>query len=238
MKIDVLAFAAHPDDVELAGCGTLLMHQLAGKKIGIIDLTRGELGTRGTAEIRKEESDKATQILNLDVRENLSLRDGFFENNEESKLAIIKVLRKNQPEIVLANSLSDRHIDHGRAARLVADSCFLAGLRKIETSDNNILQEVWRPKAIYHFIQDRYIKPDIIVDISPVFDKKMEAIMAFKSQFYNPDSNEPETPISGKDFIEFLKARAIEFGRPIGVKYAEGFNVERPIGTRNLLDLL
>lgn len=238
MKLDILAFAAHPDDVELAASGTVMAHIAQGKKVGIIDLTQGELGTRGNAELRSKEAEQSSKILGISVRENLGMRDGFFVNNEVHQLKVIEMIRKYQPEIVLCNSEFDRHTDHGKAAQLVHDACFLSGLRKVETNIEGKPQEAWRPKAIYHFIQDYHTKPDIIVDITPFFEQKINSIKAFSSQFYNPDSQEPESPISSKDFFHFIEARAREFGRPIGVRYAEAFTVKRPIGTTNLLTLL
>ncbi len=240
MKFDILAFAAHPDDVELAAAGTLLAHIALGKKVGIVDLTRGELGTRGSAELRDEEAANSSKILGIHARENLRLRDGFFVKDEASLLKVITMIRKYRPEIVLCNSEFDRHVDHGRAADLVHEACFLSGLRKIETQLDGKPQEAWRPKATYHYIQDYYTKPDIIFDITPYFNQKSEAIKAFKSQFFNPTSNqnEPETPISSADFWAFLEARARQFGRLINTTYAEGFTVKRPIGTKDLTTLL
>jgi bacillithiol biosynthesis deacetylase BshB1 len=240
MKIDILAFAAHPDDVELAAAGTLLAHIALGKKVGIIDLTRGELGTRGSAEIRDEEATESSKILGIHARENLRMRDGFFVKDEESLLKVITIIRKYQPEIVLCNSEFDRHVDHGRAADLVHEACFLSGLRKIVTQQDGKPQEAWRPKSTYHYIQDYYTKPDIIFDITPYFNQKNEAIKAFKSQFFNPASNinEPETPISSGDFWAFLEGRARQLGRLINVTYAEGFTVKRPVGSKDLTKLL
>lgn len=238
MKLDILAFAAHPDDVELAASGTILAHLALGKKIGIIDLTRGELGTRGSAELRDEEARRSSEILGIHARENLRMRDGFFVNDEAHQRKIIEMIRKYQPEIVLANAEFDRHIDHGRAAQLVHDACFLSGLRKVETSHDGKLQDPWRPSAVYHFIQDYHTQPDLIVDITPYFETKMRSVRAFSSQFYNPESTEPESPISSKDFLEFLESRSREFGRVIGVTYGEAFTVKRTIGTRDLTKLL
>lgn len=239
MKVDILVFAAHPDDAELSCSGTILAHIALGYKVAIVDLTRGELGTRGSADLRDKEAEEAGKILGVNYRENLGFRDGFFVKNEEHELKIIQTIRKYQPEIVLANALSDRHIDHGRAADLVHDSCFLSGLKKIQTEYNSIPQEAWRPKKVYHYIQDQLSQPDIVFDISGYFDKKMESILAFKSQFYDPNSNEPITPISSPEFIEFIKGRAVEFGRRIGVKYGEGFQVKTGnIGSKNLLNQL
>lgn len=233
MKLDILAFAAHPDDVEISCGGTILKHIEMGYKCGIIDLTRGELGTRGSGELRLKEATKAKEILGIEVCENLGFADGFFSIDKEHQLPIIEMIRKYRPEIVLANSIHDRHPDHGRAAKLVADSCFLSGLMKIDTG-----QEAWRPKAVYHYIQDEYIQPDLTVDVTPYFDKKIEGILAYSSQFYDPESDEPETPISGKEFFDFLRGRAMTFGRPIGAELAEGFTAARNIGVKNLLDLL
>ena len=232
MKLDILAFGAHPDDVEISCSGTILKQIDLGYSCGIIDLTQGELGTRGNAELRFKEAERAKEVLGIEARENLGFADGFFLNDKAHQLPIVEMIRKYRPEIVLANSVHDRHPDHGKAAKLVADACFLSGLIKIETG-----QEAWRPNAVYHYIQDEYIHPDISVDITPYFDKKVESIMAYSSQFYDPDSEEPETPISGKDFLEFLKGRAMVVGRPIGAKYAEGFTAARNVGVNNLFDL-
>lgn len=237
-KLDILAIAAHPDDAELACSGTLVKHQKAGKKIGILDLTHGELGSRGTAETRLEEAAAASKIMKLEARERLNLGDGFFEINEESLKQIIVQIRRFQPEIVLCNAPKDRHPDHGRASELASRACFLAGLVKIETEWDGKTQDKWRPKTVYHYGQDHYLKPDLVVDISSEFDTKMEAIKAFKTQFYNPNSKEPNTPISGKDFLDFIEARAASFGREIGVKYGEGFITERPVGTNDLFGLV
>ena len=238
MKLDILAFGAHPDDVELSCAGTLLKHSKEGKKIGVVDLTNGELGTRGTPKIRLSEANASTRILGLSCRENINLADGFFELTRENKLAVIKIIRKYQPEIVLANAPSDRHPDHGRASQLVSESCFLSGLKKISTKISGNEQLEWRPKFVYHYIQDRYIKPDFIVDITPHFEKKMEVILAFKSQFFNPESQEKETPISSKDFLKYIESRSREFGRTINCTYGEGFVTERTPGVDNLFDLL
>lgn len=239
MKLDILAIGVHPDDVELSAAGTILKHISLGKKIGLLDLTKGELGTRGNAKIRTEEAMNAAKMLGISIREQLDLQDGFFVNNESSIKRIISVIRKYQPEIILCNAISDRHPDHGRAAKLVSDACFYSGLIKIETVGNdNKIQEAWRPKAVYHYIQDHYIKPDFIIDISNYMDKKIETIMAFESQFYKANSNEPETPISSKNFIESIKAKARIFGRTINVEYAEGFTSSRTPGVENLFDLV
>ncbi len=238
MKLDILAIGIHPDDVELSASGTLLKHIALGKTAGILDLTRGELGSRGSAALRTEEAMRSAKILGLSMREQLTMADGFFENNESNQKHIIRVIRNYRPEIVLCNAISDRHPDHGRAARLVSDACFYSGLVKIETrGDDHQLQAAWRPKVVYHYIQDRYLKPDFVVDITPYMDKKMESVMAYSSQFYDPNSKEPETPISSRDFMENIKAKAMIFGRDIQVTYAEGFTVERHIGVENLFDL-
>lgn len=237
MKLDILAFAAHPDDVELSAAGTLMKHIEQGKKVGIVDLTQGELGSRGTVETRYAEAEKASEILGVHYRTNLKMRDGFFDINEENKRLIIQQIRLFRPEVVLMNAVTDRHPDHGRAAQLVSEACFYAGLRKIETQWEGHLQEHYRPKAMYHYIQDRFLKPDFVVDVTPYVERKIEAIKAFKTQFYDPDSAEPNTPISGKDFFEFIKGRMREMGRPIGAEFAEGFTVERFIGVEDVLTL-
>ena len=237
MKINILAFGAHPDDVELCASGTLLRQKALGYSIGIIDLTRGELGTRGNAELRSKEAENASKIMELDVRVNLEMADGFFENNKENQLKIVRQIRKFQPDVILANAIRDRHTDHGRAAELVANAAFLAGLRKIETEVEGAEQQAWRPKALYHYVQDRYIPIDLAVDITDFIEKKIKAIMAYESQFYNSDSNEPSTPISSEDFFEFVKARAREFGRQIGATFGEGFTVQRYIGVDDLMTL-
>lgn len=238
MKLDILAFAAHPDDVELACSGTLLHHLANGYKVGIIDLTRGEMGTRGSADLRDEESAASSKILGITVRENLKMQDGFFLNDKTHQMPIVQYIRKYQPSIVLCNAVSDRHPDHGRAGALVSQACFLSGLPKVETMMNGVEQNAHRPQAVYHYIQDRYIKPDFVIDISAHMERKMECILAYKSQFYHPDNSEPETPISGKEFLEFVQARATEMGRSINVKYAEGFTVERIPAVRTFFDLI
>jgi bacillithiol biosynthesis deacetylase BshB1 len=237
MKLDILAFAAHPDDVELSASGTVLKHIAAGKKVGIIDLTQGELGSRGTQETRKEEAAVSSQILGLSARHNLKMADGFFEINEENKRLIIEQIRKYKPDIILANAVSDRHPDHGRASKLVSEAAFLSGLVKVNTTLDGEMQMPHRPTAIYHYIQDYYMKPDIVVDVTDFIEEKMKSILAFKTQFFDPKSSEPETPISGKDFLEFVESRMRQFGRPIGVKYAEGFTAERYPGVDLLTDL-
>lgn len=237
MKVDILAIGVHPDDVELSCAGTILKHIALRKKVGILDLTKGELGTRGTAEIRTKEAKKAAKILGVSFRDQLDMADGFFRNNEKFQLEVIEKIRQYQPEIVLCNAVSDRHPDHGRAAKLVADACFYSGLVKIETKHGKKSQQAWRPKAVYHYIQDNFIHPDFVIDITKHMDKKMEAIHAFESQFYNPNSKEPETAISSPEFMEAVKAKNSIFGRSIGVRYAEGFTVSRTIGVSSLFHL-
>ena len=237
MKLDILAFGAHPDDVELGCSGTIAKEVSLGKKVGIIDLTRGELGTRGSVEIRNSESAKASEILGVSVRENLDMRDGFFINDEAHQLKIIQMLRKYRPEIVLCNAITDRHIDHGKGSKLVSDACFLSGLVKIETELNGEKQQAWRPKVVYHYIQWQNIEPDFVVDISGFLDKKMESVLAYGSQFYDPNSKEPVTPITSKTFLDSVKYRAEDLGRLVGVEYAEGFTTERYLAVNSLGDL-
>lgn len=237
-KLDILAIGIHPDDVELSSSGTLLRHAAQGKVFGILDLSQGELGTRGTAEIRAAEAANAAQLLGASFRKTLDIPDGFFENKPENWLKIVSVLRSCRPEIVLCNAPDDRHPDHGRAARMTLDACFYAGLEKIETFDHEgIKQEKWRPKAVYHYVQDKQLEPDFVVDITPFFARKMEAILAFRSQFFDPTGEAPNTPISGKDFLDFMDAKGRVFGRPIGVQYAEGFIASRTPGVSDLFDL-
>lgn len=237
MKVDILAFGAHPDDIELSASGTLI-HQIGlGKKVAIVDLTEGELGSRGTIATRYEEAAEASKIMGIHARVNLNLGDGFFDFSKENKLKLIEQIRFFQPEIVLVNAYSDRHPDHGKGAVLAKEACFLAGLLKIETFHEGVKQEKWRPKNVFGYIQDHYLKPDFVVDITPYIDQKIASILAYKTQFYNPESNEPATPISSKEFLDFLKGRWGEYGRSIGVPYAEGFTVDRPIGVNDLFDL-
>ena len=239
MKLDILVLPVHPDDAELGCAGVILKHIAAGKKVGLVDLTRGELGTRGSAEIRKHEAARSAEILGLTVRENIGLPDGFFQNTQEHQLKVIEVIRKYQPEIVITNAYHDRHPDHGRASELVEAPSFLAGLRKIETYQDGELQQEWRPRLVLHFIQDQYIRPDIVVDVTEHWDKKIESVMAFESQFYNPDwQDEPQTYISSPEFIRVIEARAREFGKSIGVKYAEGFTSKKMLGVDSLFELL
>jgi bacillithiol biosynthesis deacetylase BshB1 len=238
MKLDILAFGAHPDDVELGCAGTILKEIALGKKVGIIDLTRGELGTRGSADLRDEEAATSAQILGVSVRENLRFRDGFFANDEAHQLEVIKMIRKYQPEIVLCNAINDRHIDHAKGSQLVSDACFLSGLRKIETQLDGQAQQAWRPKLVYHYIQWNDIKPDFVVDITGYTDKKVDSILAYKSQFHDPNSNEPESPITSKNFLESLNYRTQDLGRLVGVEHAEGFTVERYLAVNSLDHLI
>jgi bacillithiol biosynthesis deacetylase BshB1 len=238
MKLDILAFGAHPDDVELGCAGTILKEISLGKTVGIIDLTRGELGTRGSAEIRDQEANAAAKILGVSARENLEMRDGFFVNDEKHQLEIVKMIRKYQPEIVLCNAIDDRHIDHAKGSKLVSDACFLSGLMKIETSLEGENQTAWRPKLVYHYIQWKNIEPDFVVDITGFTDKKIESILAYGSQFYDANSNEPESPISSKNFLESLNYRSRDLGRLTGVDHAEGFTVERYLAVNSLADLM
>ena len=230
MKLDILAFGVHPDDVELSCSGVLIAEKLLGKKTGIVDMTQGELGTRGTAETRKAEAAASAKILQVDVRENLGLADGFFRNDEEHQRKVIAAIRKYQPEIILCNAPEDRHPDHGRSALLVEDAAFLAGLRKIETWQDGTLQEIWKPKYVFNYIQDRYIQPDFVIDISHVINQKIESIKAFSTQFYNPDLDEPQTYISTPDFLDSVIYRSKMMGKMIGVAYAEGFVSKKMIG--------
>lgn len=239
MKLDLLAFASHPDDAELGCGGTLIRHIKAGLKVGVVDLTRGELGTRGTPETRAEEAASSTKVMGLAVRENLGLPDGFFQNVEAHQLKLVAALRTYRPEIVLANAVYDRHPDHGKGADIAYTSCFLAGLTKVKTKDAaGKDQEPWRPKALYHYIQSQFIEPDFVVDISTEWEQKMTAIRAYKSQFFDPASREPVTYISTPDFLRMLESRAIELGHAIGVKYGEGFVARRWPGVRSLTDLI
>ncbi|MDR9397713.1 MAG: bacillithiol biosynthesis deacetylase BshB1 [Salibacter sp.] len=239
-KVDILAIAAHPDDVELSCSGTIIKHVKQGKKAAVVDLTKGELGTRGTPELRMEEAEKASEIMGVSYRENLSMDDGFFQYNKENIIKIATQIRRFQPEIALINTPEDRHPDHGRAAKLIADACFYSGLRKIKMEWDGEPLEPWRPKAVYHYIQDRYLQPDFVVDISAEWDTKLKAIAAFSSQFFSEksDSKEPETPISSQSFIDFLEGRAAQYGRSINAKYAEGFIAARTPGVDDITSLL
>ena len=238
MKLDILAFGAHPDDVELGCSGVLIKEVRNGKKVGIIDLTRGELGSRGTAEIRAQEAADAAQIIGCSIRENLELPDGFFEDNNANRAIVIQAIRKYQPDIIICNAIHDRHPDHGRGSNLLESSAFLSGLIKIETTENNIAQKPWRPRLVLHYLQDRWITLDVIVDISDVWEERMESIAAHRSQFFDPGSNEPETYISSKNFFEAIESRAREIGRPAQFKYAEGFTCSRTIAVKSLGELM
>jgi len=238
MKLDILAIGAHPDDVELSCAGTIAKEISRGKKVGILDLTRGELGTRGTAEIRDQEATAAAQVLGVEVRENLEFSDAFFTNNASHQMEIIKMIRKYQPEIVLCNAVDDRHIDHGKAAKLISDACFLSGLRKIETIMNGENQTAWRPKHVFHYIQWKNLKPDFVVDITGFLDKKIDSVKAYRSQFYSEDSKEPETPISSSNFLDSITYRAQDMGRLINTEHAEGYNVDRYVAVDSVFDLI
>ncbi|SDH30583.1 bacillithiol biosynthesis deacetylase BshB1 [Winogradskyella thalassocola] len=239
MKLDILAIGAHPDDVEL-GCGATLAKEVSkGKKVGIIDLTRGELGTRGTAETRDEEAFNSAKILGVQSRINMRFADGFFVNDKAHQLEIIKMIRYYRPEILICNAIDDRHIDHPKGSQLVSDACFLSGLKKIETfyNDEKQPQDPWRPKVVYHYIQWKDIKPDVVVDVSGFMDKKEKSVLAYKTQFFDPNSKEPETPISSKNFTDSIDYRARNLGRLIGVEHAEGYTVERFVAVESLFDL-
>ena len=233
MKVDILAIGAHPDDVELGCGGTLAKLINEGKSVAVVDLTKGELGTRGTDETRKEEAEAASKILGISCRENLGMKDGFFQNEEQHQREVVKIIRKYRPEIVFCNAIEDRHPDHAKGSKLVSDACFLAGLIKVETEMDGKQQEAWRPKQVFHYIQWKEIKPDFVVDISDFMDKKIEACLAFKTQFYNPNSKEPLTPIATKDFLESLTYRAQNLGRLSGCSYAEGFTSEKLLAFKN-----
>ena len=238
LKLDILAIGSHPDDVEL-GCGATIAKEISlGKRVGIVDLTRGELGTRGSAKIRDVEAKASAKILGVSIRENLAFADGFFLNDKIHQLEIIKVIRKFKPEIILCNAIDDRHIDHAKGSKLVSDACFLSGLRKIETIDAEVKQEAWRPRQVYHYIQWQNLKPDFVVKVDGFIEQKIAAVMAYSSQFYDPDSKEPNSPISSKNFIESVSYRARDMGRLIGVEFAEGFNVERYVAVESLDNLI
>ena len=240
MKLDILAFGAHPDDVELGAGATIAKEIANGKKVGIVDLTKGELGTRGSAEIRSKEAAASAEVLGVSIRKNLGFADGFFKNDQNHQIEVIKMIRKYRPEIVLCNSIEDRHIDHGRGSNLVSDASFLSGLVKIETKleEEDMFQEPWRPKWVYHYIQWKNIDPDFVVDVSGFMETKMKAIMAYTSQFHDPNSEEPETPISSKNFIDSVNYRARDLGRLINTEFAEGFTTERHVAVRSLGDLI
>ncbi len=238
MKLDILAFGIHPDDVELGCSGTLLNEIAKGRSVGLVDLTKGELGTRGSADLRKKESTASAKLMGAKARVQLGLADGFAEIDYEALIRIIRIIRLYRPQIIFANAIRDRHPDHGRAAQLVSRAAFLSGLIKISTVDlDDKEQQAWRPTAVYHYVQDYQLEADFVVDISRVMDKKMELIKCFSSQFYKADSNEPETPLTGKDFFELIKSKARVYGRPAGYKFAEAFNVARPIGVKSIFDL-
>ncbi len=238
MKLDILAIGSHPDDVEL-GCGATLAKEIArGKKAGVVDLTRGELGTRGTPDVRMEEAHSAAKILGVVVRENMGFADGFFLNDRQHQLELIQLIRKYQPEVVLCNAIEDRHIDHGKGSKLVSDACFLSGLPKVETRLAGSRQEAWRPKRVYHYIQWNNLSPHFVVDVSGYMEKKIAAVMAYSSQFYDPRSGEPETPISSKNFLDSITYRANDLGRLTGVEFGEGFTAERYVAIRSLDDLI
>jgi bacillithiol biosynthesis deacetylase BshB1 len=237
MKIDILCIGAHPDDIEISCGGTVIKSVQQGKKVAIVDLTQGELGSRGTVETRYAEAEVASKILGISERINLKMADGFFEINQKNLINLIEQIRYFQPEYVLCNSVYDRHPDHGRGGDLVSRACFLSGLKKIKTTFEDVNQKEWRPKAVYRYIQDKYINPDFIVDISGLEEEKLKAIAAYKTQFYDPNSIESLTPISGENFFDFLKGRWAGFGRSINVEFGEGFNVERPIGIKDINDI-
>ncbi|MFL1896278.1 bacillithiol biosynthesis deacetylase BshB1 [Aquimarina sp. 2-A2] len=238
MKLDILAIGAHPDDIELSCAGTLAKEISKGKKAGILDLTQGELGTRGSKELRAVEAKNAAEILGVSIRENLEMKDGFFINDKEHQLQVIQKIRKYRPDIVLCNAIDDRHIDHGKGSRLVSDACFLSGLRKIETHDENQVQSPWRPRLVLHYIQWKSLTPDIVVDISGYMDTKMKSVLAYTSQFYDKNSKEPSTPISSDNFLNSIRYRAADLGRIIGVDHAEGFTVERYAAVDSIFDLI
>jgi bacillithiol biosynthesis deacetylase BshB1 len=233
MKLDILAFGVHPDDVELGCAGTIMAAIDQGKKVGIVDLTRGELGTRGTSTTRTQEATAAAKIMGVDVRENLDMADGFFANDEAHQRKIIALIRKYQPDVILANAPEDRHPDHGRSAILVSDAAFLSGLRKIETIHEGVTQNAWRPAYTFHYIQDRFIQPSFVIDITAYMERKMEAVLAYGTQFTSADTSEPQTYISSPQFLETVKARALMLGKRIGVGYAEGYITEKIIGFSN-----
>ena len=242
MQLDLLAIGVHPDDIELSCAGTLIRHIADGRRVGLFDLTRGELGSRGTVQTRNEEAENSRRLMGAAVRVNADMRDGFFQHTEENVRKIITVLRRYRPKIVLANAVVDRHPDHGRAAKLIADACYYSGLSAIETTEaDGTAQEKWRPDVVYHYIQDYHQQPDFVVDISEVFEQKMRCVRAFKTQFHQGDeaaeADLPSTPISGADFAKFLEARAREFGRPAGFELAEGFVVNRLLGVTDLFAL-
>ena len=236
-KVDILAIGVHPDDIELSCSGTLLNQISKGYTVGLLDLTQGELGTRGNAEIRRKEAFEAAQLMGAKFRVILKNQDGFINFNEETSISIIEIIRASKPKIVFANAKSDRHPDHGRAAKITADAAFLAGLEKIETNYEGVKQEKWRPNAVYHYLQDYTMEADFAVDITPFFDKKLDLIYCFSSQFDASEQNGPKTPISGKDFLDYIQAKNILFGRLAGYKYAEAYQVNRLIGVNDIFKL-
>ncbi len=236
-KLDILVIASHPDDAELGCSGTIAAHIAKGYKVGIVDLTQGEMGTRGTPEIRLQESKEAARILKLSARENLGYRDIYFLDDQEHQHKLIQIIRKYQPEIVLANAITDRHPDHGKGSNLATNACFMSGLRKIETKLNGKDKDPWRPKFIYHYIQNNFIEPDFIVDITPYWQTKIESILAFRSQFYDASNSEPQSFITDPEFLPFIEARARELGHRIFTKFGEGFTIERTVGVHDLFDL-
>lgn len=239
MKLDILVMAAHPDDAELSCSGTIARHIARGKKVGIVDFTQGELGTRGTAEIRLKEASAASEILGLSARENMGFRDGFFKNDEEHQLKLVEIIRKYRPEIVLANAIEDRHPDHGKGSELADKACFLSGLRMISTfGEDNERQEAWRPKAVFHYIQDRYIQPDFVIDITPFWAIKEASIRAYRSQFFDPESTEPESYLTSPEFLTFIEARSQEMGHKIGVKYGEGYTKSKMLSVGDLFEVI
>lgn len=235
--VDILCITAHPDDVEISAAGTVVKHVQAGRRVGIVDLTSGELGTRGNAELRQREAEAARQVLGALFRYQLGLRDGFFRADEESLMRVVRSVRRHRPAVVITNAVQDRHPDHGRAAALVAEACFLSGLRRIHTHDEGASQPEWRPRAVYHMIQDRWIDPDLVVDTTAFWSTKQAALASFKSQFHDPDSTEPVSPISVPEFMPTLEGRDRGMGRLIGAAFGEGFTVARPPGVDDLLSL-
>lgn len=234
---DILCITAHPDDVEISMAGTVLHHRALGHTVGLVELTAGELGTRGTPEIRKQEAEAARKVLDASFRYQLGLPDGFFRSDKESLLKVVTAIRRHRPKVVLTNAIRDRHPDHGRGASLVAETCFLSGLRRVNTSDEGTAQDPWRPTTVLHAIQDNWIEPDLIIDISAHWEKKMEALRCFASQFHDPKSTEPVSPIAREDFMPYLEGRARQFGRYLGCTYGEGFTASRPMGVVDVLEL-
>ncbi|MEQ8711643.1 MAG: bacillithiol biosynthesis deacetylase BshB1 [Cyclobacteriaceae bacterium] len=237
MKLDILVIAAHPDDAELSAGGTIIANVAKGRKVGIVDLTRGEMGTRGTPEIRLKEAAAAAEIMGVTLRDNLEFEDAFFTNDREHQLAIVRKIRAYQPELVIANAVSDRHPDHGKGSALISQACFISGLKRVETEVDGFQQEAWRPKNVYHMIQSNFIDPDFVVDVSDHWDKKMAAVRAYKSQFFDPDNKEPDTFISTPAFMNLIESRGVEMGQPVGFSYAEGFTIEKRMGIKDLFEL-